>query len=256
MKTSGDGDGCARDVVGHAADKEPHHVGDVSLVGEVADRSHGDHDVSIGIRHSGGHASLGDESGSERVDANTELSELLACDGGHRLDSCLAGRVGDLSGVAFRSDAAEVHDVSGDVALLHDSSCLSQTVEGADHVDEHDMFEVLGCRLQQPRVVGDAGAVDEDVEAAVTLRDLSERALHIFGIGDAHLVVVVDRFRERSWWLHVDPNDGCADVAQCVTDLDAKAAESSCDHCNLAVQAMVCKLIHVVKVPSLENRLI
>ena len=63
------------------------------------------------------------------------------------------------------------------------------------HIDRHDAVEVvLGHVLQRLRQMGDAGVVDEDVEAAEMLLGGGHHQAHIGGLGHVHL----DRPRRRA----------------------------------------------------------
>ena len=75
-------------------------------------------------------------------------------------------------------------------------------VEGAGEVDAEDFVPVVDAHFPDGPVDGDAGVVDEDVQAAVLVDDFFDDALAVVGVADVALVqgqraaVGLDRFAQ------------------------------------------------------------
>jgi hypothetical protein len=94
---------------------------------------------------------------------------------------------------------ADVADLAGDAGDVDDASAAAVEhvddggfahVEGAGEVDAQDFVPVVDAHFPDGPVDGDAGVVDEDVEAAVLLDDLLDDALAVVGVADVALMQV------------------------------------------------------------------
>ena len=99
-----------------------------------------------------------------------------------------------LSGVVGLADVADLAGDAGDVddasaaAVEHVHDRGFAHVEGAGEVDAQHFVPVVDAHLPDGTVDGDAGVVDEDVQAAVLVDDLLDDALAVVGVADVALV--------------------------------------------------------------------
>src|SRR3712207_2191762 len=185
------------DVAGRVRGEEVHDAGDLLGLAQPADRGLGLELVDDLVRHRP--APLGCRvAGRDGVDGDAQPAGLA---GALHLVSGLAGqRLGQAQqpglgrGVVRLADAAHLADDRGDhhdppgAALQHVPERGLGQVEGARQVDVDDPAPVVVGHLQHGAVGGDAGVVDQDVEATVLLDDLGDGAPAVVGVGDVALV--------------------------------------------------------------------
>src|ERR687894_716754 len=91
----------------------------------------------------------------------------------------------DVAGLA--DDRADVDDAARP-AVEHVLQDRAGEVEGAGEVDLDDPVPVFDGHLADGLVQGDAGVVDQDVEAAVGVEDFPDDSFAVFGGADVALV--------------------------------------------------------------------
>ena len=118
------------------------------------------------------------------------------------------------------ADGGDVHDHAA-AALAHPSRGGLAAVERAAQVDGDHVVPLLGRHRVDVADLTDAGAVHEDVDAALGLDDLIDRALDVGGRAD----VAVDRHLARA----VEAGHAGALAREALGDLAADPARSSRD---------------------------
>jgi len=128
----------------------------------------------------------GDKAGRDGVDAYAFRAQLTAPGFGEAYDAELAGGVVGLAEVAVDTDdGAGVED---DAAALghHGVGDGLRAVEDAAQVHVYDFVELLERHFLQARILGDAGVVDEDVDAAELVFDLADHGIDHGALGHVH----------------------------------------------------------------------
>src|SRR5690606_23588258 len=175
--------GLAVDVGGPLARQERHHRRHVLRRAEAPGRDL----LQVGLLElggeGGGHVRL-DEAGRHRVHRHA-LAGVLA---GQRLGEAdqagLGGDVVGLAGVAAqRHHRAEVHHAP-EARAQHAAQGGLGEVEGAREVGVDDRLPVVVLHAQHQAVAGDAGVVDEHVEAPEALDHALDQRLAGGGVGD------------------------------------------------------------------------
>src|SRR5581483_5353240 len=110
--------------------------------------------------------------GADRVDVDVVAPQLLRRHLGQRDDGALAGGVGGVGGarIAAAADRGHVDDAPAAAVLFvlldHFAGGALQAEEHALGVDPVDAVPIRLGQIHDVGIAGDAGVVDEDVEAA------------------------------------------------------------------------------------------
>ena len=114
-------------------------------------------------------SSVGAKPGQHRVDADAEARQLHGAAAGEGVDRALRGgvvRLADPAALAHHRRDVDDHAV----ALAHEVGERGlRAVEDAAEVDPHHVEPVVRLHVVDQRVLGDAGVVDQDVQAAELL---------------------------------------------------------------------------------------
>src|SRR6266851_6284006 len=158
----------------------------------------------------------------------------------------LRGLVGDVGIDAAREahDRGDVDDAAA-IALEHVAGGGARAEEGAGGVDRHDALPIRQRQLDRRLADGDAGAVDEHIEAAVMLEDVGEDAVDFRRVGDVErmrlgLAGGSGDFRGTlgaGLGVAVEHRDAGADTGEGEGDGAADAAGAAGDERDLAVEA-------------------
>src|SRR5690242_15044581 len=194
-----DGPDLPGDIGGLVGRQEADHPGDLVGPAEPAQRDLLAYPVQSLLGHLGHHVG-GDVAGGDRVDGQpdpvahrlvvpAQLEDRLF---GHRLreseQAGLGGGVVDLADVAGLADhRGDVDDPAG-AALEHVLQRVLGHEERARQVDRDHPQPVVVGHLGHGPVDGDPGVVDQDVQPAALVDDLTQDAAAIIGVADVPLV--------------------------------------------------------------------
>jgi hypothetical protein len=173
------------DVRGFGAGQERHRVGDVIGVTDARER---DLLEQLGASRLGevlgGHVGV-DEAGRHRVDGDAAPRQLLGQRGGEADEAGLRRGVRGLAGVAvLADDRRDVDDATGVLGAQEQDGRGPRAVERAAEVDLQRALPLVVLVAEEQAVDGDAGVVDQDVEAAVVLADGLDRLGRRGAVGD------------------------------------------------------------------------
>ena len=160
-----DVEGVAGDVAGVFGGEEGDGVGDVEVGSGAAERDVLGHGGLLVVGEDGGHGRL-DVSGGDCIDRDGAAGELPREGFGEADEAGFGGGVVGLAGLTgFADDRGDVDDAAPAVFdhLGHDGLGKEK---GPGEVGGEDVVPVLALHAEGEDVAGDAGVVDEDVNAA------------------------------------------------------------------------------------------
>src|SRR4051812_39692356 len=167
--------------------EELHDAGDLVGFAEAPDGDLGD-DLVEGFLGDGLDHLGGDVAGCDGVDGDALAGGLLGEAHGQAEQAGFGGGVVGLADVAgLADDRADVDDAARS-AVEHVLQDRPRQVERARQVDLDDPVPVFDGHLADGLVQGDAGVVDQDVEAAVGVEDFLDDSFAVFGGADVALV--------------------------------------------------------------------
>ena len=163
----------AGDIAGLVAGEEGNGLGDILDGAESLDGNDVLGGLLDGLREDVGHVRL-NEPGGDAVGRDAFFADLAGDRLGQADESRLAGGVVGRSGLAHDAgDGADIDDAAEFVAD-HRSGRHARGREGRPQIHGDDLVKVVVVHLDHQLVAGDAGVVDQDVDATVLGGELFE----------------------------------------------------------------------------------